>query len=186
MADALIRAGADREARSHQGWRYKQCIDSTYGDVEGTPLTWAIAAGNETATQALIDVGADSFDVQGRDIQYEDGWSNNVHVVPVWKAAITCQYRLLEILLEPSKDYTEALNGINLKFGTRGLQDQITLLGWVVTDGNLSTCTRVLIHGKDYEKAFRETFEILVRHGAKPLDVNGESESIVETAVEYG
>tara|TARA_R110002003_G_scaffold228_16_gene16716 strand:+ start:13961 stop:16147 length:2187 start_codon:yes stop_codon:yes gene_type:complete len=185
IMDALIRAGADREARSRQGWRYMQCIDSTYGTVEGTPLTWAVTAANETATQALIDVGADPFDVQGRDIQYEDGWSNSIHVFPVWQAAITCQYRLLEILLESSKEYAEYLNGVYRKFGSYGLKDPVALLGWVVTDGNSSTSTRILIHGKDYEKAFQKTFEILVRHGAKPLDVNGEGESVIETAVDH-
>lgn len=84
ITDALTKAGADREARSHQRWQYKRCIDSTYGTIEGTLLTWAITAGNETATQALMDIGADPFDLKGREIEYDDAWANNIHVFPVW------------------------------------------------------------------------------------------------------
>ncbi|KAF1954793.1 serine/threonine protein kinase [Byssothecium circinans] len=184
ITDALIQAGADREARSRKGWQYSQCIDSTYGTVEGTPLTWAVAAGNETATQALMDIGADPFDVQGRDIKYDDNWSNSVHVFPVWQASVTCQYWLLEILLEASKDYAEHLNGVYRKFGSDALKDPFAILGWVVTDGNSSTFNRILIHGKDYEKAFQKTFEVLIRHGANPLDINGEGESVIVPALE--
>ena len=185
VTDALIRAGADPEARSHGGWRYKRCIDSTYGSVEGTPLTWAVAAGNETATQALIDIGADPFDVKGRDVQYEDGWSNSVHVSPVWQAAVTCRYRLLEILLEPSKDYAEHLNRAGRKIGSHGLKDDMALLGWVVTDGDSSTSTWMLIHGGDYGEAFKKTFELLISHGANPLHVTGKGDSVIEIAVSH-
>ncbi|XP_014559599.1 hypothetical protein COCVIDRAFT_24054 [Bipolaris victoriae FI3] len=184
ITDELIKTGADREARSHQGWRYRQGIDSTYGTVEGTPLTWAVAAGNETATQALMDVGADPFDLNGREIEYDDAWTNNVHVFPVWQACINCQYRLLEILLEAPKDYSENLNSVYRKFGSQGLKEPFAILGWLVTDGNSSTFNRILIHGSDYEQAFQRTFEILIRHGANPLDINGKGQSVIVSALE--
>ncbi|ENI00904.1 hypothetical protein COCC4DRAFT_53436 [Bipolaris maydis ATCC 48331] len=184
ITDALIKAGADREARSYQGWRYRRCIDSTYGIVEGTPLTWAVATGNETATQALMDIGADPFDLKGRDIEYDDAWANNIHVFPVWQACINCQYRLLEILLEAPKDYSESLNAVYRKFGSQGLKEPFAILGWLVTDGNSSTFNRILIHGSDYEQAFQRTFEILIRHGANPLDINGKGQSVIVSALE--
>ncbi|EUC48356.1 hypothetical protein COCMIDRAFT_2797 [Bipolaris oryzae ATCC 44560] len=184
VTDALIKAGADREARSRQGWRYKRCLDSTYGTVEGTPLTWAVATGNETATQALMDVGAGPFDLKGREIEYDDAWSNNIHVFPVWLACIGCQYRLLEILLEAPKDYSENLNAVYRKFGRQGLKEPFAILGWLVTDGNSSTFNRMLIHGSDYEQAFQKTFEILIRHGANPLDIDGKGQSVIVAALE--
>lgn len=184
ITDALVRAGANLEARSSKGWRYKQCIDSTYGTAEGTPLTWAVAAGNETATRALIDVGADPFDIQGREVQYEDGWSNSVHVFPVWQAAMTCQHRLLAVLLGSSWNCADHLNEVYRKFGSHGLKDPMALLGWVVTDGNASTFTRILIHGKDYQQAFEKTFEILINYGASPVGVNNKAESVIEIAVD--
>ncbi|KAF5588661.1 serine threonine kinase [Fusarium pseudoanthophilum] len=68
----LIRAGANLEARSKAGHRYRRGLDSTYGDVDGTPLTWAIAANNRVAAQALVASGADPFDLPGLEISYSD------------------------------------------------------------------------------------------------------------------
>ena len=182
ITDSLILAGADREARTHQAERYMECIDSTYGTVDGTPLVWAVAADNETATQALIDIGADPFDLQGQNIKYRDSWSNSVHVFPVWQASVNCQYRLLEILLEFSKDCSRHLNDAYRTFGN-GEKDPFTILGWMVTGGNPSTAKRILIHGQDYENAFQKTFDILIRYGANPFDVDGKGESIIGPAL---
>ncbi|RMZ69355.1 serine threonine kinase [Pyrenophora seminiperda CCB06] len=182
ITDALISAGADREARTNHAGRYMECIDSTYGIIDGTPLAWAVAADNEAATQALIDVGADPFDVKGRDIKYEDGWSNSVHVFPVWQASVNCQHRLLEILLKFSKDCAEHLNSAYRTFGN-GFKEPFSILGWMVTGGTPSTANRIFIHGKDFAKAFQTTFDILVRYGANPLDVTGNGDNVMGPAL---
>ena len=184
ITDRLVAAGADVNARSSNANVYKHAVDAVYGEVNGTPLTWAVAFDNEMATQALIDVGADPFDLLGREVEYENGWSNNSHVSPVWYAAVNCQSRLLFILLRNAKNCGEHLNFANRTFGTMGHKDPFSVLGWVVNSRSFQY-RRILLHESTHQEAFAETFNCLVSYGADPFNVDRNGISALRLAIQW-
>ncbi|CZR44078.1 uncharacterized protein FPRO_13872 [Fusarium proliferatum ET1] len=171
----LVEAGAGLEARSKAGHRYRQGLDSTYGDVDGTPLTWAVAANNSVAAQALVTSGADPFDLPGLEISYSDTFGGMSHVSPVWFAAMNHQYYMLKILLrnvakEKIKDF---LNTYQRKFGSNDSSGQDNpIIAWCVTYAAQGIGRRVLFHGKYHQEAFVKTFDLLVDYGADTDDVH--------------
>ncbi|VZI00380.1 unnamed protein product [Fusarium fujikuroi] len=171
----LVEAGAGLEARSKAGHRYRQGLDSTYGDVDGTPLTWAVAANNSVAAQALVTSGADPFDLPGLEFSYSDTFGGMSHVSPVWFAAMNHQYYMLEILLrnvakEKIKDF---LNTYQRKFGSNDSSGQDNpIIAWCVTYAAQGIGRRVLFHGKYHQEAFVKTFDLLVDYGADTDDVH--------------
>ncbi|KAF4332752.1 serine threonine kinase, partial [Fusarium beomiforme] len=169
----LIEAGAKIEARSKSGHRYRQGLDSTYGDVDGTPLTWAVAANNRVSVQALITAGADPFDLPGLEVSYSDTFGGMAHVSPVWFATMNHQYYMLEVLLRSvgKAIIKEFLNTYRRKFGSTGMTGQDNpIIGWCVTYAAQGIGRRILLHGKQHQEAFKKTFELLVDYGA---DTNG-------------
>ncbi|KAF5630133.1 serine threonine kinase [Fusarium sp. NRRL 52700] len=171
----LIEAGADLEARSKAGHRYRQGLDSTYGDVDGTPLTWAVAANNRVAVQTLVTAGADPFDLPGLEISYSDTFGGMSHVSPVWYAAMNHQYYILEILFQDIakiriKDF---LNTYQRKFGSNEMSGQDNpIIAWCVTYAAQGIGRRILLHGKQHQEAFTKTFDMLVDYGADTDDVH--------------
>ncbi|KAG4272563.1 serine/threonine protein kinase [Fusarium proliferatum] len=171
----LVEAGAGLEARSKAGHRYRQGLDSTYGDVDGTPLTWAVAANNSVAAQALVTSGADPFDLPGLEISYSDTFGGMSHVSPVWFAAMNHQYYMLKILLrnvakEKIKDF---LNTYQRKFGSNDSSGQDNpIIAWCATYAAQGIGRRVLFHGKYHQEAFVKTFDLLVDYGADTDDVH--------------
>ncbi|RMJ19380.1 hypothetical protein CDV36_001012 [Fusarium kuroshium] len=170
----LLEAGAPLEARSKSAYRYRKGLDSTYGDVDGTALTWAVAANNRVATQTLIAAGADPFDLPGLKVPYSDTFGSMAHVSPVWYASMNHQHYLLEILLRyqdgaKTKDF---LNTYRRRFGSNDMPCQDNaIIGWCVTYAAQGIGRRILLHGKHHEEAFMKTFDILVKHGANTNDV---------------
>ncbi|KAI9766568.1 MAG: hypothetical protein M1839_004878 [Geoglossum umbratile] len=61
----LLNNSADLEARSTSGKGFNFRLDCQFGLADGTPLLWAVAAGNLTATRTLVELGADPFDIKG-------------------------------------------------------------------------------------------------------------------------
>ncbi|KAG5819218.1 hypothetical protein H9Q74_009607 [Fusarium xylarioides] len=171
----MIEAGADVEARSKAGHRYRRGLDSTYGDVDGTPLTWAVAANNRVAAQALVTSGADPFDLPGLGTSYSDTFGGMSHVSPVWFAAMNHQYYMLEILLrnvaqEKIKDF---LNTYRRKFGSNDMSGHDnSIIAWCVTYAAQGIGRRILFHGKQHQEAFTKTFDMLVGYGVDTDDVH--------------
>ncbi|RSL55346.1 hypothetical protein CEP54_009405 [Fusarium duplospermum] len=170
----LLQAGATLEARSKSAHLYRQGLDSTYGDVDGTPLTWAVAANNKVATETLIAAGADPFDLPGLRVPYSDTFGGMAHVSPIWYASMNHQHYMLEIMLRnqdkaKTKDF---LNTYRRRFGANDMPCQDNpIIGWCVTYAAQGIGRRILFHGKHHEEAFTKTFDILVKHGANANDV---------------
>ncbi|KAF5553614.1 serine threonine kinase [Fusarium napiforme] len=171
----LTKAGADLEARSKAGHRYRRGLDSTYGDVDGTPLTWAVAANNRVAAQVLVTSGADPFDLPGLEISYSDTFGGMSHVSPVWFSAMNHQYYMLDILLrdvakEKIKDF---LNTYRRKFGSNDMSGHDNpIIAWCVTYAAQGVGRRILFHGKQHQEAFTKTFDMLVDYGADTDDIH--------------
>ncbi|KAF5266835.1 hypothetical protein FOXYS1_2325 [Fusarium oxysporum] len=171
----LVDAGADLEARSKSGHRYRQGLDSTYGDVDGTPLTWAVAANNRVAVQALVTSGADPFDLPGLEISYSDTFGGMAHVSPIWFAAMNHQHYMLEILLRnvAKEEIKDFLNTYRRKFGSNDISGQDNpIIAWCVTYAAQGIGRRILLHGKHHQEAFTKTFDILVGYGADTGDIH--------------
>ncbi|KAM5346258.1 hypothetical protein ACJ41O_009263 [Fusarium nematophilum] len=171
----LIKAGGSLEARSRSGHRYRQGLDSTYGDVDGTPLTWAVAANNRVAVETLVASGADPFDLPGLKVPYSDTFGSMAHVSPVWYASMNHQHYMLDILLRrPDKSKTkDFLNTYRRLFGSKDMSGQDNpIIGWCVTYAAQGIGRRILLHGKHHEEAFIKTFDILVKHGAEANEIH--------------
>ncbi|KAI7762561.1 hypothetical protein LZL87_008907 [Fusarium oxysporum] len=171
----LIEAGGGLEARSKSGHRYRQGLDSTYGDVDGTPLTWAVAANNIVAVQALVTSGADPFDLPGLEVSYSDTFGGMSHVSPVWFAAMNHQYYMLEILFRDlAKETIKGfLNTYRRKFGSNDMSGQDNpIIAWCVTYAAQGIGRRILLHGKQHQVAFIKTFDMLVGYGAHTDDIH--------------
>ena len=199
IAKELVNHGASLEARSSGGTAYHLTLDSTFGQLNGTPLTWAVAANSKVATQTLMDYGADPFDSAARNEPVNDSWSNLMHRSPVSYAAIVHQYDLLDILLPVSSygfiDTIRALFGKGTKHALNSNFRPIGTQGYVDHSSPISDCVRydaegflrrMLLHGDQYQNAFKRTFEILVQRGADPFDVDGEKTSALEVGSQHG
>ncbi|RBR09908.1 hypothetical protein FVER53590_13698 [Fusarium verticillioides] len=171
----LIEAGANLEARSNAGHRYRRGLDSTYGDVDGTSLTWAVAANNRAAVQALTTCGADPFDLPGLEISNSDTFGGMSHVSPVWFAAMNHQYYMLEILLQnvAKEKIKNFIDTYRRKFGSNDMSGHDNpIIAWCVTYAAQGIGRRILFHGKQHQEAFTKTFDMLVDYGADTDDVH--------------
>ncbi|KAK4442439.1 serine threonine kinase [Podospora aff. communis PSN243] len=166
----LVNAGASTEARSRTGHKYRRMFDSTFGITDGTTLTWAVVANSAIATQTLIEHGADPFDLDGLELPYSDTFGSMTHVSPVWYASTQHQYYLLEILLRNiEKAKAERfINTYRRGFGSAnaGAENDFPIIQWCVAYAGHGIGTRMLLHGKDHEHAFKQTLRILLDHGA--------------------
>ncbi|KAH0565991.1 hypothetical protein GP486_000618 [Trichoglossum hirsutum] len=195
IARLLIENKALLEARSSSAATYHTVIDSTYGQINGTPLAWAVAANNVVAAKTLVNLGADPFDEEAKSYPVDDKWTTFAHTSPVLYASIKHQYKLLDELLPlehsgvPDTSYTGTrwkLNNCLRKLGTLGEVDHSTPLAYCVRYSNEGFLHRLLLHGKDHELAFKKTFELLVERGSDPFDVDGKKNSALWMAVEFG
>lgn len=199
IAQRLCEKKAPLEARAIHGNLYGLVVNSTFGQGNGTPLLWAVAADSRPATKALMDLGADPFDLAAKDALTDDSWGRIIHVSPLFYAATNHQYYLLESLL-PSEngffardlrrlmntDVKHKLNHNARAMGTHGLIDVLSPLGYCATYSAQGLLKRHLLHGDEHEVAFMRTFETLVRAGTDPLDVDGKGTSVLVIAVENG
>lgn len=199
IAHQLLRHNAPIEARSLRGSSYRHVLDTTFGDVNGTPLMWAVAADSVEATRVLVELGADPFDEAAKDVPRSNVWGNVIHKSPVFHAATKHQYYLLEILLVDTAPFLKRVfkkvtrndnkwrlnNNIRL-VGTFGVTDTSSPLTYCATYSAEGLLKRILLHGKEYEIAFCNTFEVLIRAGADPENVDGEGTSVMAIAVPNG
>lgn len=199
IASRLMRHNAHLEARAtSEASIYHIFLDSPYGIIAGTPLTWAVVAGSLAATRALVHLGADAFDRTGRDLPVDHRWSSIVHTSPVVHAAAKHQWQLLEILL-PATPYVLSLAqqlfrtgyGWNLNNSMRpvgpwGDIDYSTPLEHCVRYLDEGLLGRLLLHGEAHEVAFKKTFELLVNRGCDTFTSNGQEKNILSAAIEFG
>lgn len=70
VISTLLQGGVDIDSICEQNTIYKELSDSSFGQVGGTPLLWAVAAGNHRAVQALLSHGADPFTTEEDSLEF--------------------------------------------------------------------------------------------------------------------
>ncbi|KAF5612202.1 serine threonine kinase, partial [Fusarium tjaetaba] len=199
IAKKLLSRGALLEARTTSAGSHCIVLDSTFGKVNGTPLTWAVAANNQTAVSVLIALGADPFDKSSQRAAVGDRWGTLHHVTPVMYAAMTHHWEMLALLL-PKRSTGWAsrfkylfhrgsrweLNHGSRPIGPWGDRDYTTPLERCVRYSTPDFLPRVLLHGKEHEEAFRKTFEVLLSAGCDPCKSTKRRHSLFVAAIQWG
>ncbi|KAF5662005.1 serine threonine kinase [Fusarium circinatum] len=156
IAKKLLSNGALLEARTSNAASHCLVLDSTFGKVNGTPLTWAVAANSQTAVSVLIALGADPFDRLSRKAPVGDRWGTLHHLSPV------------------------------MPIGSWGDRDTSTLIEVCARYAIPGSLQRILIHGKEHEEAFRKTFELLISAGCDPCKTTKRRHNLWVAAIQWG
>ncbi|KAF2007988.1 ankyrin [Amniculicola lignicola CBS 123094] len=152
--------------------------DRFYGLVDGTPLLWAVAAGNLTAVKTLVDFGADPFDL--------DGVPRKLPISPVLWAAQMHQADILESLLDaPDIDVPLLLNDCFRESTTVGGSQVLPLAPTVSYSGGF-VFYRVQQHGPLHREMCRRTIHMLLDKGADIRKVSTKDESAFHYAGMHG
>jgi ankyrin repeat protein len=186
----LFDCGAELEARSISGKAFNFRLDCQFGLVDGTPLLWAVAARNLTATRTLLELGADPFDAEGGNLPVSKSWGSTVHFSPVDFAARMHQYRFLEVMLgycrkQAIKTCEWNLNN-NFRFMAPYPEFAALPMFWAVNYTDLGLMERLLLHGRDYQIACKQTIQTLVDHGASTSEVDNRGQSALDIASSQG
>ncbi|SPO05336.1 uncharacterized protein DNG_08023 [Cephalotrichum gorgonifer] len=99
VASALLQHGAELDKVCKRELMYKELYDSPFGHSGGTPLLWAVVAGNQCAVRVLLALGADPF------VIHQHPRKPGGHAFgesPITRAVTFHQADLLEILLSRS------------------------------------------------------------------------------------
>ncbi|KAF5536638.1 serine threonine kinase [Fusarium mexicanum] len=199
IAKKLLSNGALLEARTTNAASHRLVLDSTFGKVNGTPLTWAVAANSQTAVSVLIALGADPFDRLSRKAPVGDRWGTLHHLSPVMYAAMTHHWAMLGLLLpKGSTGWVSRfkylfhrgprweLNHGSRPIGSWGDRDTSTLIEVCARYAIPGSLQRILIHGKEHEEAFRKTFELLISAGCDPCKATKRRHNLWVAAIQWG
>ena len=182
--------GADVEARSTAGIGFNSRIDCQYGIAEGTPLLWAIGAGNLVATRTLLELGSDPFDLKGGKLSVSTGWGKAIHYFPVDLAALLHQHRLLETMLHYTHEQINGVCALRLNDNYRSMATTTGFaslpLFWAIDYRETGFLERLLLHGSQYQEACKQTIRVLTSYGANPTHVNIRNETALEVATAQG
>jgi ankyrin repeat protein len=191
MATLLLQYGAVLEQPSRNALLYKEQFDSRFGSVNGTPLLWAVAARNTSATEALVERGADPFKTTTepvRAIDEDDWWEPS----PIQWAALWHQHQLLKILLSGAKIPQERI-ALQQRLNTTFFRcyDSYHSALYAALDCNPTfRFHELLLHGKTYECAALKCVRLLVKYGADPKilsrDWNNQSDDPIVAACHGG
>ncbi|CZR66070.1 uncharacterized protein PAC_15971 [Phialocephala subalpina] len=191
MATLLLQYGAVLEQPSRNAKIYMGQFDSRFGSVNGTPLLWAVAARNASATEALVEHGADPFKTtteQIRAFDEDDRWEPS----PIQWAALWHQHQLLKILLSGAKrpqDRIALQQRLNTTFFR--CHDAYQSALYAALDCNPTfRFHELLLHGINYERAALKCVRLLVKYGADPnilsRDWNNQSDNPMAAACQGG
>ena len=186
IAIQLLENKANLEARSAEGKIHYFMLDSQFGEVEGTPLLWAIKSENLTATSVLVELGADPFDVEGGTLPVTVSWGSHVHLSPIDYAARMHQHEFLDILLSCSQQQSAPTCSSRLRNGFRFVAPNpnfaVLPLFWAVDYMSESLLGRLLLHGNRHQLACKRTIQMLIDYGSNPLEVDNRGRSALEVA----
>lgn len=158
IAALLLQHGAELEKQSEQALEYKSTFDCPYMTTGGTPLQWAVIAGNSCAVQTLLDEGADPFTEETHPTDASFIGS------PMMWAATLHQFHLLKVLLACSAKTRH--QHIDIKQRLNAMARPILS---VAIDNNPGFKFReYLIHGKDIELNALRCVQILIEYGIDP------------------
>jgi len=105
VASALLLHGADVDKICGRNPVYAEFFDSPFGRAGGTPLLWAVAAGNHCAVRALLSKGADPLAAERRLPSFINRFA--IIESPITSAAVLHQADLLETILGALKNDSE-------------------------------------------------------------------------------
>jgi ankyrin repeat protein len=168
MASLLLQHGAKIDQLSHNTSIYKELFDSPFGITEGTPLLWAVAAGNLCAAKTLVDRGADPLKrrikTSHEDEQYAVGLSSMAYAVKFH------QYQMITILLSSARTaakYKALQHRLNTTFEIVPAERYTALYAAVDCDAAVRF-REYLIHGKDFWDATQRSVQLLIEFGVDP------------------
>lgn len=173
VAKILAQKGAALEAHCSRGQNYQQGLDGRFDVEAGTPLLWAVIAGNIQAIRSLLDLGADVF-----AYKKITPWtfSNDVLIdsSPLESAIGRYRFDIVELLLESceNKDKRkQKLNELRLVGPNVRAAPLLTALS-KRHDGILRTA---LSYGSRFQDAQLMTVKTLIGYGANPLQISREA-----------
>lgn len=171
VASALLRHGADIERVCEQGWAYKRSFDSLFGQIAGSPLLWAVAAGNHCAVRTLLARGADPFTME----PYAPTFSRSIsrYSAFTW-AAVLHQFDLLEAIVDAIKGNPNLRKRFVAECAEPGGQGYRALCHAI----DWSPALRVrefLLHGSECQSVALSCVHLLVESGVDPAHFIGSS-----------
>jgi hypothetical protein len=154
----LLQHGAELEKQSEQDLIYKSTFDSPFGTTGGTPLQWAVLAGNSCAIQTLVDRGADPF------MEEVHAGADGYRGSPLMWATTFHQLHSLKIFLaSPS---TTKHQETRLKQRLKAMAQPILSVAIDINPG--LRFREYLTNGKDFELNALRCVQMLIEHGADP------------------
>lgn len=169
VANLLLNNGAILEAHCSQGGTYRQGIDGRFDVEAGTPLLWAVIAGNIQAITSLLNWGANIFAYQ-RLVPRDFTNDVTIHSSPLESAITRYRFDIVERLLESCKD-TQRM---------RGKLNELRLIGPNIRASPLFSALHrptgdllrvALTHGSRLQDAQLMTVGTLIRYGSSLLEI---------------
>jgi ankyrin repeat protein len=173
VANLLLKNGAILEAHCSQGDTYRQGIDGRFDVEAGTPLLWAVIAGNIQAITSLLDWGANIFAYK-RLVPLDFTNDVSINSSPLESAITRYRFDIVERLLESCKD-TQRM---------RGKLNELRLIGPNISASPLYLALHrptgdllriALTHGRRSQDAQLMTVGTLIRYGSSLLQITRES-----------
>ncbi len=164
VATALLEHGAEVDKICERDMIYMECFDSLFGQAGGTPLLWAVAAGNNRAVRALLAAGADPFVAETQSTTF-DGYT--VSQSPIIRAAMFHQLDLLQSIVDLAADKSE----LRKRFASEyvGCHSQgYQVLNYLVDSHPSLRVREYILHGKEYQSVAVSCLKILIESGLDP------------------
>ena len=164
VATTLFEHGAEVDKVCERDMVYNERSDSLFGQAGGTPLLWAVAAGNNCAVKALLAGGADPF-ITERQTSTFDRYS--VRQSPITHAATFHQLDLLQSIISLSTDKSDFRKRFVVEYV--GCHSQGYLVFYNLVESNPGVRVReYTLHGKDYQSVAVSCLKILIESGLDP------------------
>ncbi|CAM1504898.1 Fc.00g024890.m01.CDS01 [Cosmosporella sp. VM-42] len=165
VASSLLQHGADVEMACERELTYKELFDSPFGHAGGTPLLWAVAAGNHCAVRALLALGADPFAIE----RHPPGFSRyDFRQSPVTCAVVLHQLNLLETIVSALGDDCD----VRKRFITEcaGPHSQgYQALAHAIDCHPAFRVREYILHGREYQSVASSCVSLLVESGVDPI-----------------
>lgn len=160
MATTFLEHGAEVDKICVRDRIYQERSDSLFGQAGGTPLLWAVMAGNNCAVRALLAAGADPFITERPSATFDKGES------PITYAAMSHQLDLLQSIVDLSGDKSElrkrfAAGGVGCSQGYR-------VFHYLIESHPAWRVRQYIRYGKEYQSVAVSCLRILIDSGLDP------------------
>jgi ankyrin repeat protein len=172
VTNLLLTNGAILEAHCSQGDTYRQGIDGRFDVEAGTPLLWAVIAGNIEAINSLLHWGANIFAYQ-RLVPRDFTNDVFIHSSPLESAITRYRFDIVEILLASCKDIQWMRGKLN-ELRLVGPNTRASPLLLALNRPTEALMRIALTHGRRLQDAQLMTVGTLIRYGASLLEISRE------------